>query len=233
MQTQNIMAYRSKNKKAPKPKMAVASSRVDKYFKPKALPRKEPKLTGKKKDKPGHVQNFQGFKMASCVYRKEVDKECYSPVKYYMEVKASPHKDEPFCSCCLLKPCFVLMKNKEINEQWRSLWLRNMRTHGFMYLPEEHINRILNKEMKEEVMMGVFQNIFTKKYAKMVGVPQCAVRSVDRANPCTRPPVGEWYPSSADEAWDWLNRDDPSSSSESDCSSNDSDCSTDEEEFND
>ena len=144
-------------------------------------------------------------KPTSTNFRKEVMQVCCSPFDYSVKVEAD--KNEPFCSFCLLKPCFVFIKKEEIDKKWDALWHRNMHTHGFTYLPEEHKIRIFNKDMKEEVMKGVSEGMFSKKHIKMAGIPQCAVSFVDRAMPCTPAPVGQWCPRSANEAWEWLNRD--------------------------
>ena len=133
--------------------------------------------------KPKVAKNFQGYPMDKCKFHPQLGRHCYTPFKYCKERSAGKFAG-PVCKDCFLQPCFTLVKNKLINEEGEKLRNDKLEEMEFLYAPKEECLEILNREMKEDVMMGIFQGIFSKTYAKKVGLPACAHRCVDRTWPC-------------------------------------------------
>ena len=134
--------------------------------------------------------NFQGYSMTKCRFRKEVMKDCYTPYKYHQETVAGKFSGL-FCKDCLLQPCFVLVKNVQINKDADALHESKLGDPEYLDSCKDKKNEIMNKEMKEKVMKGIFEGIFSKRYVKKFGVPLCAIRSVDRSLPGKKPMTKE------------------------------------------
>lgn len=170
----------------------IDESKMSVYHKP--LPRKVKKVrkqtnakdtrTGKESlDKPKKarrksapiIKNTQGFDIRKCVPQDDINTCCYVPKgwgtvwKDKKTHKSIEYDPKHFCTKCLLRPCMLLEKHKEIHVEVGCL---------IEELGEDD-TATLNSRMHDFMVDGLVAKIFTKKYAKQVGIPICALEWVD------------------------------------------------------
>lgn len=151
--------------------------RIETYF------QKEQPISKKKKSKPKKFLNFQGYSLEKCRFRKCIGKSCYTPWGYGKPRPIGYVEGAGFCTSCLLEPCFLYERNEEIEQASKDLLLHNQTTDGdFIYLDMQGVNDAMNPQMKE-VMKGHLEDIFSVKYVKKFGLPNCAKFVVDREFP--------------------------------------------------
>ena len=132
--------------------------RMEKYF---------PVVKKSKSDK-----NFQGFPMEHCVYEDDVGKFVYRPTCYGMENKKG-EEESKFCRECLLRPCFVQSKWKDMRYQCDGAKVQAEDT-------EEKVTWI--KEMMEQASF-VLIGIFGRRYVEATPLPQCLFCWIDSCIP--------------------------------------------------
>lgn len=156
---------------------------------PAPLPKKKPASRPKRKTGPGAngekkkprkprqpvVRNDQGFDVRRCVDQHEDHPCCFVPKgwgsvwKDKKTRKSIEYHQKHFCTKCLLKPCLVVEKNSDMHQKIAEI------TEAIGDEDDEEINWRLRKYVVDSLM----PKVFTKKYAKSVGIPSCIAEWID------------------------------------------------------
>lgn len=132
-------------------------------------------------------KNFQGYSLKRCVFRKVVGQRCYKPSGYANGHPKGSLDGSRFCKHCLLEPCFLIEKLDECNSVKGDVYLHHLwNTEGFSDMEKKQKNALVNPDWKVAICDKVFASVFSKKYAKKAGLPQCVHDYVDSTFPVTQ-----------------------------------------------
>lgn len=146
-----------------------------------------------KQPKKRHPINFQGFSEGKCKFRPEVGKMCYmpnpkvypDPVEFHLNGLDEEDLDgSMFCTQCLLEPCLVIgMKNRIDHAPFDAVceYVHNVQVAPYgQETPEdlENWEEITRNELRTNTIPALMEEIFSKRYAKKVGVPRCAIQKL-------------------------------------------------------
>ena len=121
-----------------------------------------------KSKKPEPEVNFQGFPLSECQYAKEIGTYVYCPPASVYGGCAPPRKKGwKVCSDCYLKPCIADEKYNKIME-----FCTDFRT----YADDEELDEAYEKIMDR--IEDMLTNIFGRKYASTIRVPDCVEEMV-------------------------------------------------------